>query len=143
MTSAGQTGMSFAETAQTVMERAENSTEADKEVKGREASGVLDSIAAPDVLKKLDLTVLHELIISNELGYSKEEQMSQDGIKYIKQEFEAFDMIDKGTAEASFIMAYPKMQDIKDISAAGYRMPQKSTYFYPKLLSGVAINPLK
>ena len=93
--------------------------------------------------EQLDLTVLHELIISNELGYSKEEQMAQDGIKYIKQEFEAFDMIDKGTAEASFIMAYPKMQDIKDISAAGYRMPQKSTYFYPKLLSGVAINPLK
>ncbi len=105
--------------------------------------GVLDMIDAPDVLKKLDLTVLHELIITNELGYTREEQMAQDGIKYIKQEFEAFDMIDKGTAEASFIMAYPKMQDIKDISAAGYRMPQKSTYFYPKLLSGIAINPLK
>ncbi len=105
--------------------------------------GILDMIDAPDVLKKLDLTVLHELIITNELGYTREEQMAQDGIKYIKQEFEAFDMIDKGTAEASFIMAYPKMQDIKDISAAGYRMPQKSTYFYPKLLSGVAINPLK
>lgn len=104
---------------------------------------VEDLIDAPDELKKLDLTVLHELIITNELGYTKEEQMSQDGIKYIKQEFEAFDMIDKGTAEASFIMAYPKMQDIKDISGAGYRMPQKSTYFYPKLLSGVAINPLK
>lgn len=104
--------------------------------------GVLEMIDAPDVLKKLDLTILHELIITNELGYSREEQMAQDGIKYIKQEFEAFDMIDKGTAEASFIMAYPKMQDIKDISAAGYRMPQKSTYFYPKLLSGVAINPL-
>ncbi len=105
--------------------------------------GVLEMIDAPDVLKKLDLTVLHELIITNELGYSRDEQMAQDGIKYIKQEFEAFDMIDKGTAEASFIMAYPKMKDIKDISAAGYRMPQKSTYFYPKLLSGVAINPLK
>ena len=105
--------------------------------------GVLEMIDAPDVLKKLDLTVLHELIITNELGYSRDEQMAQDGIKYIKQEFEAFDMIDKGTAEASFIMAYPKMKDIKDISAAVYRMPQKSTYFYPKLLSGVAINPLK
>ena len=68
--------------------------------------------------------------------------MSQTGIKYIKQEFEAFDMIDKGEAEASFIMAYPRMQDVKDVSKAGYRMPQKSTYFYPKLLSGVAINPL-
>jgi len=105
--------------------------------------GVLEMVDAPDVLKKLDLTVLHELIITNELGYTREEQMAQDGIKYIKQEFEAFDMIDKGTAEASFIMAYPKMQDVKDISSQGYRMPQKSTYFYPKLLSGVVINPLK
>ena len=99
-------------------------------------------VEAPEVLKKLDLTVLHELIITKELGYTKEEQMAQDGIKYIKQEAEAFDMIDLGKAEASFIMAYPKMQDIRDISSAGYKMPQKSTYFYPKLLSGLAINPL-
>lgn len=102
----------------------------------------LSLIDAPEELKKLDLTVLHELIVTKELGYSKEEQMAQQGIKYIKQEYEAFDMIDKGTAEASFIMAYPKMKDIKDISAAGYKMPQKSTYFYPKLLSGIVINPL-
>ncbi len=105
-------------------------------------SGALALIDAPDVLKKLDLTILHELIITKELGYTKEEQMAQDGIKYIKQESEAFDLIDTGKAEASFIMAYPKMKDIKDISSAGYKMPQKSTYFYPKLLSGVAINPL-
>ena len=51
-------------------------------------------------------------------------------------------MIDKGQAEASFIMAYPKIQDIQEISSAGERMPQKSTYFYPKLLSGIVINPL-
>lgn len=105
--------------------------------------GMLDLVDAPDELKKLDLTVLHDLIITKELGYTQEEQMAQKGIKYIKQEFEAFDMIDSGKAEASFIMAYPKMKDIVEISSAGYRMPQKSTYFYPKLLSGVAINPLK
>ncbi len=106
----------------------------------KEAKGCVD---APDVLKKLDLTILHELIITQEMGFTKEEQMAQDGIKYVKQELEAFDMIDNGKAEASFIMAYPKMQDIKDISSGGYKMPQKSTYFYPKLLSGIAINPLK
>lgn len=105
--------------------------------------GMTDMVDAPDVLKKLDLTVLHDLIITKELGYSKEEQMSQKGIKYIKQEFEAFDMIDSGKAEASFIMAYPKMKDIIEISSQGQRMPQKSTYFYPKLLSGIVINPLK
>ena len=105
-------------------------------------SEALALVDAPDVLKKLDLTVLHELIITKELGFTKDEQMAQDGIKYIKQEAEAFDLIDSGAAEASFIMAYPKMADIRAVSAAGYKMPQKSTYFYPKLLSGIVINPL-
>lgn len=102
----------------------------------------ISEIEAPEVLKKLDLVALHELIITKELGYTKEEQMGQVGIKYIKQEREAFDMIDKGSAEASFIMAYPKLDDIKAVSSQGYKMPQKSTYFYPKLLSGIVINPL-
>lgn len=104
---------------------------------------ILDEFDVPDVLKKLDLTVLHKVLITKEFGYSEEEQMAQNGIKYIKQESEAFDLIDMGKAEASFIMAYPKIKDIKEISEAGYRMPQKSTYFYPKLLSGIVINPLK
>ena len=104
--------------------------------------GMTNLIDAPEVLKKLDLLVLQELIITKELKYTKEEQMAQVGIKYIKQEYEAFDAIDKGKAQASFIMAYPKMKDIKDVSKEGYRMPQKSTYFYPKLLSGIVINPL-
>lgn len=103
---------------------------------------ILDEYNVPDVLKTLDLTVLHKVIISKELGYTEEEQMSQRGIKYLKQENEAFDMVDLGKAEASFIMAYPKIQDIQQISEAGYRMPQKSTYFYPKLLTGIVFNPL-
>lgn len=105
--------------------------------------GILEEFEVPDVLKKLDLTVLHKVLITKEFGYTQDEQMAQDGIKYIKQESEAFDLIDMGEAEASFIMAYPKIKDIKEISEAGYRMPQKSTYFYPKLLSGIVINPLK
>ena len=104
---------------------------------------ILDEFEVPEVLKTLDLTVLHKVLITKELGYNQEEQMAQDGIKYIKQESEAFDLVDSGKAEASFIMAYPKIKDIKEISQAGYRMPQKSTYFYPKLLSGIVINPLK
>lgn len=103
---------------------------------------ILNEYEVPDVLKKLDLTVLHKVLITKEFEYTQEEQMAQQGIKYIKQESEAFDLIDSGKAEASFIMAYPKIKDIKEISEAGYRMPQKSTYFYPKLLSGIVINPL-
>jgi len=108
-----------------------------------DVSPILAEFEVPDVLKTLDLTVLHKVLITKEFGYTQDEQMAQDGIKYIKQESEAFDLIDSGKAEASFIMAYPKIKDIKEISEAGYRMPQKSTYFYPKLLSGIVINPLK
>ncbi len=108
-----------------------------------DVSSILDEYDVPDVLKDLDLTVLHKVILTKELGFTEDEQMSQNGIKYIKVENEAFDMIDMGKAEASFIMAYPKISDIKRISQAGYRMPQKSTYFYPKLLSGIVINPLQ
>lgn len=108
-----------------------------------DVTDILNEYEVPDVLKKLDLTVLHKVLITKEFGYTQEEQMAQDGILYIKQEHEAFDMVDSGKAEASFIMAYPKIKDIKEISEAGYRMPQKSTYFYPKLLSGIVINPLK
>ena len=108
-----------------------------------DVSGILDGFKVPEVLKNLDLTVLHKVILTKELGFTEDEQMAQDGIKYIKVENEAFDMIDSGKAEASFIMAYPKIEDIKRISTAGYRMPQKSTYFYPKLLSGIVINPLQ
>lgn len=88
------------------------------------------------------MTVLHELILKQELGFSQEELMSQSGIKYEKQEKVAFDSVKNGCC-ACFIMAYPKMSEIINVSSNGYRMPQKSTYFYPKLLSGLVINPLK
>lgn len=104
--------------------------------------GIKETIDAPKVLQNLDLTVLHEIILKGELGYSQEELMAQDKIKYEKKESVSFDSINNG-ASACFIMAYPKMEDIINISQEGYRMPQKSTYFYPKLLSGLVINPLK
>jgi len=106
-------------------------------------NGVNKIIDAPGVLQNLDLVVLHELILKNELGCTQEQLMAQDGIKYEKRETVAFENVEKGRASAAFIMAYPKMEDIIKISSQGYRMPQKSTYFYPKLLSGLVINPLE
>ena len=106
-------------------------------------NGVKETINTPKELQNLDLTVLHEVILKGELGYSQEELMAQDGVKYEKKENVSFDSVKSGNASACFIMAYPKMKDIIDISSAGLRMPQKSTYFYPKLLSGIVINPLR
>lgn len=105
-------------------------------------NGVKEKVKAPKELQNLDLMVLHELILKNEFGYTNEELMSQTQIKYEKQEHVAFNSI-KNNASACFIMAYPKMETILNISEQGYRMPQKSTYFYPKLLSGIVINLLE
>jgi len=103
---------------------------------------ILEGKNVPEVLRKLDLTILHKVIILDFLGISEEDQMSQNGVKYIKKEEEAFEAVDSNSAELVFLVAYPKIQDIKEVSKQGYRMPQKTTYFYPKLLSGLVINPL-
>ncbi|MDD3012953.1 MAG: DUF1015 domain-containing protein [Candidatus Gastranaerophilales bacterium] len=103
---------------------------------------ILTEKNVPEVLRKLDLTILHKVIISDFIGISEEDQMSQKGVKYIKKEEEAFEAVDSNSAELVFLVASPKIQDIKEVSKQGYRMPQKTTYFYPKLLSGLVINPL-
>ncbi len=104
--------------------------------------GIKETIETPKALQNLDLTVLHEIILKKELNFTQEELMAQKGIKYEKREKVAFSAINDN-AGAVFIMAYPKMKDIIEISKEGLRMPQKSTYFYPKLLSGIVINPLE
>ncbi|MFA6988812.1 MAG: DUF1015 domain-containing protein [Candidatus Gastranaerophilaceae bacterium] len=112
-------------------------------IKDRNAvNSLLGSKEVPDVLKKLDLSVLHKIIITDYLQIKEEDQMKQNGIKYIKKEEEAFNSLDNGEASIIFVMATPSIEIIKEISEEGYRMPQKSTYFYPKLISGLVINPL-
>lgn len=102
----------------------------------------LKTKGVPDVMRDLDLTVLHELVLTDILGFSNDDQMKQSGVKYLKKEKEAMEAIEKGKASVVFIMATPSIQLIKKISSQGYKMPQKSTYFYPKLTSGLVINPL-
>jgi len=96
----------------------------------------------PEVLRKLDLSILHKIVLSDFLGFSEEDQLKQNGVKYLKKEAEAFEAVENKQAEVVFIMATPSIQLIKEVSSQGYKMPQKSTYFYPKLLSGLVINPL-
>ncbi|MFH0702880.1 MAG: DUF1015 domain-containing protein [bacterium] len=104
---------------------------------------ILEEKNIPKELRNLDLTILHKLIVNDFLGINEEDQMKLNGIKYTKKEEEAFNDIDLGYAEMIFLTVSPKIQDIKEISSKGCRMPQKSTYFYPKLLSGLVINPLE
>ena len=85
----------------------------------------------PECLKNLDVTVLHKLIFENLLKISHYEYEMDPDI--------AVERAKKGSFEAVFFLNSTQISDVKDVAIAGERMPPKSTYFYPKLLTGMVI----
>lgn len=96
----------------------------------------------PDAWKELDVAILHKIIIENVLGITEEEVKLQKNIKYTADKEEGIRQIDNGSYELLLFLNPTKLSQIKDISLKGEVMPQKSTYFYPKLLTGLVINQL-
>ncbi len=91
-------------------------------------------------LKALDLNVLHSLIIKGILGVDEGMQERQECIDYSKDADDTIESVKKDKYQLAFILNTPQIGKIKAIAEAGERMPQKSTFFYPKLLSGLVIN---
>lgn len=96
----------------------------------------------PEVFKSLDVTVLHSLILSRILGITQEAQEKQENLIYVKSYDEALAAVKKDANQLAFLLNPTKIEQVKTAALAGYVMPQKSTYFYPKLLSGPVINLL-
>ncbi len=96
----------------------------------------------PKEFSELEAFVLHSLIFEKILGIKKESIKNQECISYKKSENEAIEMVDSGKYQIAFFLNPTRMEQIKSVAGAGLRMPQKSTFFYPKLLSGLVINPL-
>jgi len=90
--------------------------------------------------KRLDVTVLHSLILEKLLGINKEQVANEENVNYIRSEDEALDSVRKGGYQMAFILNPTKIEEVKNVSLKGERMPQKSTDFYPKLLSGIVIS---
>ena len=89
--------------------------------------------------RKLDVSILHHLIIDRLLGIKMETHKLGLNIEYIKDADEADKRVHDGAAEIVFFMNPTKVTEVKDVAAAGERMPQKATYFYPKLLTGLVM----
>ena len=96
----------------------------------------------PDAWKELDVAILHKVIIENVLGITDESVKLQKNIKYTADKEEGIRQIDNGSYELLLFLNPTKLSQIKKISLKGEVMPQKSTYFYPKLLTGLVINKL-
>jgi len=92
--------------------------------------------------RELDVVQLHKLLLERILGISEEAIRNQEHVKYERDAFEAISWVRQG-ANVAFLMNAARIQQVSDIAFAGEVLPQKSTDFYPKLLSGLAIYALE
>ena len=93
--------------------------------------------------KKLDVTILHTLLIEKVLGVSEKNLAEQKNITYTISGDEAIKDVKAGKYQIALFLNPTKIEEVKDVAAAGEKMPQKSTFFYPKLLTGLVMNKLE
>ena len=88
----------------------------------------------------LDVSILHSLILEENFGIDPENMADQKNLVYTRDVSEAIEDVRNGKFQCSFILNATKVSEIKDISLANEKMPQKSTYFYPKVITGLVMN---
>lgn len=91
----------------------------------------------------LDVVQLHKCILEGALGLSEESIRNQQNLSYLRDAEEAIARVREGAANVAFLMNPARIEQVRDIAFAGEVMPQKSTDFYPKLLSGLTIYVLE
>jgi len=92
--------------------------------------------------RALDVVQLHKLVLEEALGMSEEDIRDQKHLRYLREAKEALDEVRRG-ADVAFLMNPVRMEQVKDIAFSGEVLPQKSTDFFPKLLSGLTIYSLE
>jgi uncharacterized protein (DUF1015 family) len=92
--------------------------------------------------RMLDVSVLHEVLIERVMGVSKEAVERKENIEYLRDAQMGYDAVDVGDAEFLFVMNPTRMEQVRACTAAGEKMPQKSTDFYPKVISGLVMMPI-
>ncbi|NUQ29372.1 MAG: DUF1015 domain-containing protein [Acidobacteriaceae bacterium] len=92
--------------------------------------------------RQLDVVQLHGLLFAQILGLSQEQVTKLGNVKYLREASEAVELVNKGEADVAFLTKPVTLQQLRDVAFANEVMPQKSTDFYPKLLSGLAIYAL-
>jgi uncharacterized protein (DUF1015 family) len=97
----------------------------------------------PEPYRRLDTAVLEALILKGALGMTEDDISHLDGLNYARTPEEARAKVDAGEADAAFLMTATPVERVRDVAAAGENMPPKSTYFFPKVLTGMVFNPLE
>lgn len=105
---------------------------------------VLDMVFAADhpEWRRLDAGILHGVIIDKILGIAASDVTAKDYVKYVKDEADAISFVQSGQYQLAFFLKPTRIEQVREIASARKVMPPKSTYFYPKLVTGIVINSL-
>jgi uncharacterized protein (DUF1015 family) len=109
----------------------------------RAAATESDEAAAPsDAWRALDVVVAHALVLGEALGVDPASVAAGGRVTFTREAGMAANAVRGGEADLAVLLNPTPPAAIRDVAIAGDRMPQKSTYFYPKLITGLTINPL-
>lgn len=93
--------------------------------------------SVPGPVRALDVAVLHSLILEKQFVLTTDRIAEGGKLSYTPDATKVFDWVNSDKAELGFLLRPTKLEEVRDVAEAGEVMPQKSTYFYPKLLSGL------
>ena len=95
-----------------------------------------------DAWKRLDVTILQTLVLDRTLGISWKALAHTPDVAYTRDEEEAVAKVASGEFQIACLLQNPSVSEVRDVASAGDKMPQKSTFFYPKLWSGLILRQL-
>jgi uncharacterized protein (DUF1015 family) len=105
------------------------------------ADAALDGMPAP--YRRLDTAVLEAIVLEGALGMTEDDVSHLHGLAYSKDLGDALDAVESGRADAGFFMRATPVDQVKEVAEAGVSMPPKSTYFFPKVPTGLIFNLLE
>ena len=95
-----------------------------------------------EAFRRLDTGVLEALVLKGALGMSEQDISHFNGLFYARDTDEALAKVTSGEYDAALLVRPTPVEQVREVAAAGENMPPKSTFFYPKLLTGLLFNPL-
>jgi uncharacterized protein (DUF1015 family) len=96
----------------------------------------------PGEVKGLDVVLLHNYILRDLLGISQEAQEKKLNIHYLQSVHQSVDEVASGASQIAFFINPTRIEQVRAVCKSGNTMPQKSTFFYPKLISGLVLNKM-
>ena len=109
----------------------------------RDTAALDEGLASrPEAYRRLDAVILETLVLEGILGMTEDDIAAKRGIAYSKGTDDAIARVESGSADCAFLLRPTPVEQVREVAAEGETMPPKSTYFFPKVLTGLGFNPL-